>query len=107
MVSGYNKEIEEDMYLEYKLNPCQETVEMLALKYDKRIRSIISKLSAMGIYQKKKYVAKNNVLTKEQYIASLAELLKIDPDLLESLGKVTKYALVIIEQRVKALKENN
>lgn len=107
MVNNYTKEIEEDIYIEYKLNPTAETVEKLALKHSKKVRSIISKLSAMGIYQKKKYISKNkDSLTKEEYIASLAEMLKIDPDLLESMEKVTKYALVILEQRVKALKED-
>lgn len=106
MVAEYTKEIEEDMYIEYKLNPTKETVDALALKYDKKTRSIISKLSAMGIYQKKKYEPKNNLASKEEYIERIGKLLDIDVDLLGSLEKVTKYALVAIERQIQILKEN-
>lgn len=103
---NYTKEIEEDMWIAYKENPTQETVEKLAIKYDKPTRSIISKLSAMGIYQKKRYVSKNGEppITKEVYIERISNLLDIDIDLLESLEKVTKYALVKMDERIAALK---
>lgn len=103
---NYTKEIEEDMYITYGENKSQETVEALAKKYDKPIRSIISKLSAMGIYQKKRYVSKNGQVpvTKEVYIERISNLLDIDRDLLESLEKVTKYALVKMDERISKLK---
>ena len=103
----YTKAIEEDLYITYGENPTPETVKLLAEKHNKPERSIISKLSAMGIYRKKVYLSKGGAkpVRKEDLITNISELLEIDPTLLESLEKVTKYALVIIEQRVKAILE--
>ena len=69
-------------------------------------RSVIAKLSTIGIYQRKEYRNKRGELPvkKEEYINRIADLLDINIELLESLEKVTKSALVLIEQRVQTLK---
>jgi hypothetical protein len=103
---NYTREIEEDMYIAYGENKSQETVEMLAAKYGKPTRSIISKLSAMGIYEKKRYISKLGAppISKEVYIERIGKLLDIDPCLLDSLEKVTKQALVLMDKKIEILK---
>lgn len=69
-------------------------------------RSIIAKLSALGVYKKKEYLTKRGEppVKKEEYIARIGKLLDIDLDLLESLEKVTKTALTLIERQILELK---
>ena len=69
-------------------------------------RSIIAKLSALGIYQRKGYLNKRGEapIKKEEYISRISALLDIDLDLLESLEKTTKMALVLLEKRIRELK---
>lgn len=68
-------------------------------------RSVIAKLSALGVYKRKEYLTKRGEvpIKKEEYIARIGKLLDIDLDLLESLEKVTKTALTLLEKRVQAL----
>lgn len=92
----------------YSAKPDLDTVSSLAEELDKPIRSIISKLSALGIYKKKVYVSKTGELPvkKEIYIERISKLLDIDIALLESLEKVTKYALVLLDKKISILAEN-
>ena len=61
-------------------------------------RSIISKLSALGVYKRKEYVTKqgNPPIRKSEYIEKIAQILGKDLDLLESLEKVNKNVLIMI-----------
>lgn len=70
-------------------------------------RSVIAKLSAVGVYKRKEYLNKRGEppTKKEEYITRIGKLLDIDLDLLESMEKVTKTALVLLERQIKALKE--
>jgi hypothetical protein len=70
-------------------------------------RSIIAKLSNLGVYKKKEYLTKRGEvpIKKEEYIERIGRLLDIDLDLLESLEKVTKTALTLMEKRIAQLKE--
>lgn len=63
-------------------------------------RSVIAKLSSLGVYQRKVYLNKRGELPikKEQYIVKLAKLLDVDLQLLESLEKVNKNVLKLLEQ---------
>ena len=65
-------------------------------------RSVIAKLSSLGIYQRKRYVSKQGTapIKKEEYIERISKMLDINIDLLESLEKVTKTALALIEKQV-------
>jgi hypothetical protein len=69
-------------------------------------RSVIAKLSSLGVYQRKSYLNKRGEppVKKEEYINRIADLLDINIDLLDSLEKVTKSALVLIETKVSNLK---
>ena len=66
-------------------------------------RSVIAKLSSLGIYRRKEYLNKRGEtpVKKEEYIERIASLLDINIDLLESLEKVTKSALVLMEKQIR------
>ena len=102
----YTPEIEKIMVDVYQEKPDLETVSLLAKQFDKPERSIISKLSALGVYKRKVYVSKTGEppVKKEVYIERISKLLDIDVALLDSLEKVTKYALVLMEKKIEALR---
>lgn len=70
-------------------------------------RSLIAKLASLGIYKKKEYLNKRGEIPvkKEEIIERIAKLLEIDAQLLESMEKVTKTALSLIEKKIVLLKD--
>lgn len=88
----YTKELTDKLVAEYNLGA---TAADLAEKYDLPERSIIAKLSSMGVYKKKTYTDKqgNPPIKKEFYVEKIANALEIDLDLAESLTKVNKVLL--------------
>ncbi len=74
------------------------SIQELAEELQVSDRSIIAKLSSMGLYKRKGYVNKlgNPPVKKEQHIEHIAQLLEVDIDLLESLEKVNKRVLVLL-----------
>lgn len=66
------------------------------------VRSIIAKLSSLGVYKKKEYLTKRGELPikKEEYIERIAVLLDVNAEILESLEKVNKSVLALIERRL-------
>jgi hypothetical protein len=77
-------------------------VEQLADQLDVPVRSIIAKLSSLGVYQKKSYLNKRGEIPvkKSEHIERIATLLDCDLELLESLEKVNKVVLKLIESRL-------
>lgn len=71
----------------------------IAEELDVPERSIIAKLSSLGVYQRKQYVNKRGETPrkKEELIEKLAELLHVNLDLLESLEKANKSVLLLLE----------
>ena len=65
-------------------------------------RSVIAKLSSLGVYVKKSYVNKRGEtpVKKSEHIERIAELLDVDEELLESLEKVNKTVLKLIEHKL-------
>jgi hypothetical protein len=63
-------------------------------------RSVIAKLSSMGVYEKKKYLNKQGEppVKKEEYVERIAKLLDVNVELLESLEKVNKNVLKMLEE---------
>lgn len=61
-------------------------------------RSIIAKLSSLGLYKKAPYVNKNGEppIKKEAYIERIAEALEVNLELLESLEKCNKNVLKLL-----------
>lgn len=80
------------------------TVKALANDFEVPERSIIAKLSSLGVYQKKVYTNKRGeVPTKKAlHIENIAQLLDCNIELLESLEKVNKQVLIMIERNLMA-----
>ena len=66
-------------------------------------RSVIAKLSSLGVYKKKPYLTKRGEtpVKKEEYIAKLAQLLGVEVEVLVSLEKVNKNVLALLERKLK------
>ena len=99
----YTKEITDKMMADYAN---EVSVDDIAAELDVPIRSVIAKLSSLGVYKKKQYTNKRGEvpIKKEEYIERIGALLDVNLDLLESLEKVNKSVLVMLEA---ALKEAN
>ncbi len=100
----YDKETLDAIVEEYNQNPSLDTINILAEKYDAPARSLIAKLSSLGVYKKKEYLNKRGEvpIKKEAYLARIAELLEVQIEQIESLEKVNKNVLILLE---KALTE--
>ncbi len=103
----YTQEVIAKMSLQYKASSTIETVGIIAKELGVSDRSVIAKLSSLGIYIKKAYVNKRGDLpvSKEVYIDRISKLLEIDSCMLDSLEKVTKQALVLMESKIALLAE--
>jgi hypothetical protein len=76
----------------YVLEPTRETVDSLAKRLNKTPRSIIAKLSALGVYQKAERVTKRGepVIMKAELVAQVQNAIGRE---LPSLNKMTKVDL--------------
>lgn len=97
----YTKEICDHMVKKYAGGA---TVPELAAELDVPERSIIAKLSSLGVYQKKLYTNKRGEIPvkKSEHIERIAVLLNTNLELLESLEKVNKTVLAMIERNLAA-----
>lgn len=102
-MSKYTDEQVALMLESYKNDPSKETIDDLAEKLDKSARSIIGKLSRLGVYKKVPYSPKyaEEVVTKEELVARIADYLDLDSDLLMGLAKSQKPALLYLEESLK------
>jgi len=100
----YTPEITAKMSEDYKAGV---SVAQIAEQIGASEKSVIAKLSSIGIYVKKAYTNKRGEVpvSKDVYIERIGSLLDIDRTVLDSLEKVTKQALILIEARIKELKE--
>lgn len=80
------------------------SVAELAQEFSVPQRSIIAKLSSLGVYQRKPYTNKRGELPtkKSEHIEKIAVLLNMNLELLESLEKVNKVVLQRIETVLSA-----
>jgi len=87
--NNYTDEMIAIMREEYTLEPTRETVESLAIQFNKTPRSIIAKLSALEIYQKVERVTKRGepVIMKAELVAKVQNAVGRE---LPSLAKMTK-----------------
>lgn len=95
----YTKEICDRLVADYASGvPVFELAEQLQVPE----RSIIAKLSSLGVYKKKTYVNKRGEVPvkKSEHIERISVLLDCDLELLESLEKVNKLVLKLIEQKL-------
>jgi len=89
---NYSEAMISEMTSQYNANPVRATVDALAEKFDKSPRSIIAKLSALGIYQKAERVTKRGepIVRKDELVAQVQASLGRE---LPSLAKMTKVDL--------------
>ena len=95
----YNKELTDKIVEQYKSG---QTAKQIAETLGVADRSIIAKLSSLGVYQKKTYVNKRGEVPVKKYemIEELAQLLEVPSDQLESLEKVNKSVLILLKRRL-------
>ena len=95
----YTKEITDKIVAEYQQGA---EVKNIATTLGVPDRSIIAKLSSLGVYQKKQYLNKRGEVPvkKQEHIEQLAQLLEVPSDQLESLEKVNKNVLVLIKNKL-------
>lgn len=79
------------------------SITSLAEELDVPERSVIAKLSSLGLYKRKGYLTKQGepAVKKEEYIERIAVLLNVAADRLESLEKANKNVLKLIEDALK------
>lgn len=84
-----------------------DIAEALSIELGEQVseRSVIAKLSHLGVYKKKEYLTKRGEVPvkKAEYIDQLADLLDVDSESLESLEKVNKSVLQLITNELKRL----
>ena len=78
----------------------KKTVEELALLVGKTARSVVAKLSRMGIYKKKAYVSKNGEapVKKDTHAETIGRILGLSENDIDSLTKANKTALKAVMQ---------
>lgn len=81
-----------------------EIADGLSIEHKENIseRSVIAKLSHLGVYKKKEYLTKRGEvpIKKAEYIDQIAILLDVDSEMLESLEKVNKNVLQLITNKL-------
>ena len=95
----YTKELTDKIVADYKSGTDVATI---AYNLGVPDRSIIAKLSSLGVYHKKVYVNKRGEVPVKKYemIERLAQLLGVPSDQLESLEKVNKNVLKLLETKL-------
>lgn len=91
-MAKYTKEQSDAIVEKYKSNPTAETVKALAEEYKVPERSIIAKLSSLGVYERKRYLSKSGLppVKKASLADELGKLLGLhdfETEQLEKLGK--------------------
>jgi hypothetical protein len=80
----------------------KEAVAALSATLGKTLKSVIAKLSLLGVYVKAAKATKSGavVVKKEAIVASIASSLDVDFESLKSLGKATKATLQVLADAV-------
>ena len=93
---NYTDEMVAEMHSLYEANPTRETVDILASKFGKSVRSIIAKLSREGIYVAQPRVTKTGepVVRKAELVAQINAHFGIDFPTLVKASKVDLQNLV-------------
>lgn len=94
--ANYTEQMIADIQARYEADPTRATVDALATEFDKTARSIIAKLSAMGIYKKPEPVTKRGepIVKKEVYVAQIQKALGREFPTLEKVSKADLIAMV-------------
>ena len=89
---NYTDEMVARMEEVYSANPTRETAEALAVELEKPVRSVIAKLSNLGIYKAQARVTKTGapVIRKEDLVAQIQATVGVQ---VPTLAKATKQDL--------------
>lgn len=100
----YTKEITEKLvtFAAAGLQPKEILLQLGSLGATFSEKSIIAKLSSLGLYKKRPYLTKRGEIPvkKDEYIQNLAKLLEVDVETLESLEKVNKNVLAMLNKHL-------
>lgn len=93
---NYSDEMVAEMHSLYEANPTRETVEILAEKFGKSVRSVIAKLSREGIYVSQPRVTKTGepVVRKSELVAQIEDHFEIEVPTLVKASKTDLQALI-------------
>ncbi len=86
---SYTEELAAEIVAEYVANPCRETVDAIAERIDKSVRSVIAKLSSAGVYQTPQRTTKTGeaIEKKEDMVVQVCTWLGIEAPTLAKTGK--------------------
>ena len=89
---NYTDDMVERMEQVYSAEPTRATAEALAEEFDKPVRSVIAKLSSMGIYKAQARMTKTGapVIRKDEIVAQIQEQVGVE---VPTLSKATKQDL--------------
>ena len=96
---NYTDEMVTEMHTLYEANPTRETVDILATKFGKSVRSIIAKLSREGVYiaQERKTKSGEPVVRKADLVSQLETHFE---STLPSLVKASKADLTFLVETI-------
>jgi len=99
--ANYPQVVIDEMVSRYETEPTRATVDELAVEFDKSARSVIAKLSALGVYVAAVKAAKRPAqVRKADLVASIEEDLGVE---FVSLSKAGFQDLVKLQARVQTL----
>lgn len=103
IVKVYNECAAKGMERQYIIEDIQFALQEAGMVELPSERSLIAKLSSVGLYKKAPYLNKNGELPKkkESYIEELAELLGVEVEDLDSMVKVNKNVLQMLVERLR------
>ena len=97
--TNYTPEMTMEVVASYKAG---DTVEMIAERTGKSVRSIVAKLSREGVYVAKSKAKGVAAPRKAELITEIATAIGTSEEVIESLEKATREALELIARAVKA-----
>jgi hypothetical protein len=97
----YTPEVCKRIIQEYE---AKTPVEQIATTLGVPARSVIAKLSSLGVYRRKTYLNKQGEPPerKSEILDRLAVLLGVEADQLESLEKANKWVLLLLERHLQS-----
>jgi hypothetical protein len=86
---SYSEEQTKEIVAEYSANPTRDTVNAIAERIDKSVRSVIAKLSSAGVYQTPQRTTKTGemIIKKEELVRDICTWLGVEAPTLAKTGK--------------------
>lgn len=98
-VINYTTEQEVQMQADYQAG---QTVEAIASSLGKSVKSVVAKLSRLGVYKPKEAVASANRVTKASLVATIEGLYGAEVGELADLEKCSKATLEVLASKIQA-----